>query len=50
MFSEHNDYVYREVLGMSDEGMDRLTAAGQIATEYDARVLRSDRALHFGRL
>jgi crotonobetainyl-CoA:carnitine CoA-transferase CaiB-like acyl-CoA transferase len=38
MFGEHNDYVYREVLGLSDEEIDRLAAAGHIATEYDASV------------
>ncbi|MGH2587517.1 MAG: CaiB/BaiF CoA transferase family protein [Dehalococcoidia bacterium] len=38
MFGEHNDYVYREVLGMSDEEIGRLAAAGHIATEYDASV------------
>jgi crotonobetainyl-CoA:carnitine CoA-transferase CaiB-like acyl-CoA transferase len=37
-FGEHNDYVYRELLGMSEEAIARLTAAGHIATEYDASV------------
>ncbi len=38
MFGEHNDYVYREVLGYSDEQIATLAAAGHIATEYDASV------------
>ena len=38
MFGEHNDYVYREVLGLDDEEIGRLAAAGHIATEYDASV------------
>jgi crotonobetainyl-CoA:carnitine CoA-transferase CaiB-like acyl-CoA transferase len=38
MFGEHNDYVYRDVLGLSEEEIDRLAAAGHIATEYDASV------------
>lgn len=38
MFGEHNDYVYREVLGMSDEEIEALRAKGHIATEYDPSV------------
>ncbi len=38
MFGEHNDYVYREVLGYSEEQIGELAAAGHIATEYDASV------------
>ena len=38
MFGEHNGYVYREVLGLSDEQIGRLAAAGHIATEYDVSV------------
>ena len=38
MFGEHNDYVYREVLGMSDEEIESLRAKGHIATEYDPSV------------
>lgn len=37
-FGEHNDYVYRELLGMSEEEIARLRAAGHIATEYDLSV------------
>ncbi|MFQ5380546.1 MAG: CaiB/BaiF CoA transferase family protein [Dehalococcoidia bacterium] len=38
MFGEHNDYVYREVLRLSDEEIDRLAADGHIGTEYDAEI------------
>jgi crotonobetainyl-CoA:carnitine CoA-transferase CaiB-like acyl-CoA transferase len=38
MFGEHNDYVYRDVLGLSDDEIARLAADGHIATEYDASV------------
>jgi crotonobetainyl-CoA:carnitine CoA-transferase CaiB-like acyl-CoA transferase len=38
MFGEHNDYVYREVLSVSDEEFEALKAGGHIATEYDASV------------
>jgi crotonobetainyl-CoA:carnitine CoA-transferase CaiB-like acyl-CoA transferase len=37
-FGEHNDYVYRDLLGVSDEEYEALRAAGHIATEYDASV------------
>jgi crotonobetainyl-CoA:carnitine CoA-transferase CaiB-like acyl-CoA transferase len=38
MFGEHNDYVYRTVLEMSDTEIEDLRAAGHIATEYDPKV------------
>lgn len=38
MFGEHNDYVYRELLGYDDERIAELAAAGHIATEYDPSV------------
>ncbi len=38
MFGEHNDYVYREVLKVSDEEFEALKAGGHIATEYDPSV------------
>jgi len=38
MFGEHNDYVYREVLKVSDAEFASLTAGGHIATEYDPSV------------
>ncbi|MGE0598499.1 MAG: CaiB/BaiF CoA transferase family protein [Dehalococcoidia bacterium] len=38
MFGEHNEYVYREVLKVSDEEYQALKAAGHIADEYDASV------------
>jgi crotonobetainyl-CoA:carnitine CoA-transferase CaiB-like acyl-CoA transferase len=33
---EHNEHVYKELLGYSDEEYDRLVASGQIGTEYPA--------------
>lgn len=38
MFGEHNDYVYRDVLKVSDAEFEALKAGGHIATEYDASV------------
>ncbi|MBK9343635.1 MAG: CoA transferase [Dehalococcoidia bacterium] len=38
MFGEHNDYVYRDVLEVSDAEFEALKAGGHIATEYDASV------------
>ena len=38
MFGEHNDYVYREVLKVSDAEWDALMAGGHIAVEYDPSV------------
>jgi crotonobetainyl-CoA:carnitine CoA-transferase CaiB-like acyl-CoA transferase len=35
---EHNDYVYREVLGVSDDEYEALKAAGHIDDEFDASV------------
>jgi crotonobetainyl-CoA:carnitine CoA-transferase CaiB-like acyl-CoA transferase len=37
-FGEHNDYVYRQVLGMDDAEIEALRAGGHIATDYDASV------------
>jgi crotonobetainyl-CoA:carnitine CoA-transferase CaiB-like acyl-CoA transferase len=37
-FGEHNDYVYRELLGLSDAEIDRLVEAGHIASEFDAHI------------
>lgn len=31
---EHNDYVYRDVLGMSDADIERLRQAGHIGDTY----------------
>jgi benzylsuccinate CoA-transferase BbsF subunit len=39
LFGEHNDYVYREVLGLGDEEYERLTAAGHITDTYGPEVL-----------
>lgn len=38
MFGEHNEYVYREVLKVSDEEYEALLAGGHIADEYDPSV------------
>ena len=35
---EHNDYVYRELLGISDAEYQRLVEAGHIAQEFDATI------------
>jgi crotonobetainyl-CoA:carnitine CoA-transferase CaiB-like acyl-CoA transferase len=37
-FGEHNDYVYRDVLNLSDNEFTALVAGGHIATEYDPSV------------
>jgi crotonobetainyl-CoA:carnitine CoA-transferase CaiB-like acyl-CoA transferase len=34
MFGEHNDYVYRQLLGYNDAEIEQLRAAGHITTEY----------------
>lgn len=39
LFGEHNDYVYREVLGLSEAEYDALKAAGHVAMDYDASVI-----------
>jgi crotonobetainyl-CoA:carnitine CoA-transferase CaiB-like acyl-CoA transferase len=41
LFGEHNDYVYRELLGVSDEDYERLRTAGHITETYDASVIAS---------
>jgi benzylsuccinate CoA-transferase BbsF subunit len=38
LFGEHNDYVYREVLGVSDEEYEALRAGGHISMDYDPSV------------
>jgi crotonobetainyl-CoA:carnitine CoA-transferase CaiB-like acyl-CoA transferase len=40
LFGEHNDYVYRDVLGLSDEEVAKLTAEGHIATTYAPEVIQ----------
>ncbi len=35
---EHNDYVYREILGVDDAEFERLVAAGHIAQDFDAHI------------
>ena len=37
-FGEHNDYVYRDVLGYSEAEYDAMKAGGRVATVYDASV------------
>ncbi|MCC7364076.1 MAG: CoA transferase [Dehalococcoidia bacterium] len=39
LFGEHNDYVYRELLQVSDEEYEALKAGGHIAMDYDPAVL-----------
>ena len=38
LLGEHNDYVYREVLGYSDAEYEALRAAGHVGTEYDPSI------------
>jgi crotonobetainyl-CoA:carnitine CoA-transferase CaiB-like acyl-CoA transferase len=38
LFGEHNDYVYRELLGLSDEEMGRLAAGGHITSTYHSEA------------
>jgi crotonobetainyl-CoA:carnitine CoA-transferase CaiB-like acyl-CoA transferase len=40
LFGQHNDYVYREVLGYSDAEIDELRRLGHITTRYDESVIR----------
>ena len=35
---EHNEYVYKEIIGVSDAEYARLTAAGHISMDFDARI------------
>ncbi|MHB8577629.1 MAG: CaiB/BaiF CoA transferase family protein [Dehalococcoidia bacterium] len=35
---EHNEYIYRELLGYSGEAIERFRAAGHIATEFDPSI------------
>ena len=37
-FGEHNDYVYREVLGMTDTEYQAYKDSGHVAIDYDASV------------
>ena len=39
LLGEHNDYVYRELLGVSDEEYARLEADGHIATTYAPEIM-----------
>ncbi|HKS92120.1 MAG TPA: CoA transferase, partial [Tepidiformaceae bacterium] len=41
LFGEHNDYVYREVLGCRDDEIARLTEAGHIRDTFDQTVIDS---------
>ena len=36
---EHNDYVYRELLGVDDTEYERLVAAGHISMDFDDSIL-----------
>jgi hypothetical protein len=35
---EHNEYVYKQVLGVSDDEYAALEAAGHISMDFDASV------------
>ena len=39
LLGEHNDYVYREVLGLSETEYDALKAAGHVGTSYDPETI-----------
>lgn len=39
LFGEHNDYVYRDLLGLSGDEIARLRDAGHITTEYAPEVV-----------
>lgn len=39
LFGQHNDYVYREVLGLDDQQIEELRAAGHITTTYAPEVV-----------
>ena len=39
LFGEHNEYVYREVLGLSEEEFARLKDQGHIAATFDPEVV-----------
>lgn len=39
LFGQHNDYVYREVLGLSEEEVASLRAGGHITDTYDAGLI-----------
>ena len=41
LLGEHNDYVYRDLLGLSEAEIERLEAAGHIATSYDPQLIAS---------
>jgi len=38
LFGEHNEYVYRELLGYSDDEIERFRQAGVVTMEYDESV------------
>ena len=39
LFGQHNEYVYRDVLGVSDSEYERLKAAGHVTDTYGPEVL-----------
>lgn len=39
LLGEHNDYVYRELLGLSEAEIEGLAADGHIATYYDPQLI-----------
>lgn len=39
LFGEHNEYVYREVLGLSDEEFAKLKEQGHVADTFDPNVV-----------
>jgi crotonobetainyl-CoA:carnitine CoA-transferase CaiB-like acyl-CoA transferase len=39
LFGQHNDYVYRELLGLEGEALERLRSAGHITDTFDQGVI-----------
>ena len=39
LFGEHNEYVYRDLLGFTDAEIEKFRAAGHIATTFDPDVV-----------
>ncbi len=39
LFGQHNDYVYRELLGVNDEEYERLVAGGHITDTFDPELI-----------
>jgi len=47
---QHNEYVYRTILGYSEEEIERLREAGHIASRYDFQVDKTERSIDGSRV